>query len=140
MQTKYKTCDTKWTEDKYISELTRIYDFFIANKKKVFFKDYYGDPKTVKEIPFNSLRQYYKKHESSIILYDNIVALLQSRLVSYTLDGTFKASGFVQFLMKNWYSDDYKDKTEQKVEVTTKDIKFKFGNVEEEEEENEQED
>jgi hypothetical protein len=135
-----QTCPFKWYEQDYIDTLLRIKEWFINNTTAIYFKEYFIDfkrPELDKDIPWNTLRQQYMKYESAVELWEEIVTMQEIRIIKWTIAGHIKSPAFGQFLLRTKH--DYIETTKQQVEVTSKDIRFNFGNLEDTNEKNETE-
>lgn len=117
----------KFTEEIVYKFLDNIFGWLQEHPESVFLEEYYLDPETDKTVPFGSLRNLYNKWESCEEVRTAIKKILEIRLVKAALTGKYKEN-MTKFLLINNY--DYKDKTEQDIVLSTKEIKFKFGNPE----------
>lgn len=117
----------KYTEEKLINFLDNMFQWFLNNPDKIFMEEYYMDPETDKSIPYGSLKKTYGRHESCDEIRAAIKKVLEIRLARAALTGKFKEN-FTKFLLINNFG--YKEKVEQDVILSSKEVKFDFGNPE----------
>lgn len=115
-----------------------IINWFIENPDAIFLQEYFFDENTPKTIPYGSLKMTYGRHESSDDLHDALKSMLEVRIFKAGWSKT-KDANLTKFALMHNYN--WKEKTEQDVTVSTKEVKFDFPNPElrlpEKEEENE---
>ena len=118
----------KWQEEDYVKQITMMRDWFKVNLNAIYFKEYYLDDETIPSriIPWNSLRQMHQQHASAVELWSEIVSIQELRIMKWTITGRIKSPAFGQFLLKCQHK--YTETVRQEIEVTSKDLKFKFGN------------
>ena len=128
----------KYTEERLINFLDGMFQWITSHPTVCFMEEYYLAEDTDKSIPFGSLKKTYGRHETCDEIREAIKKVLEIRLAKAALNGTHKEN-FTKFLLMNNFG--YKEKTEQDITLSTKEVKFKFGNKElqqpEKEEDNE---
>jgi len=117
----------KYTEEVIINFLDGMFQWFLTNPDKIFMEEYYMDPGTDKSIPYGSLKKTYGRHESCDEIRAAIKKVLEIRLAKAALSGVYKEN-FTKFLFINNFG--YKEKVEQDVILSSKEVKFDFGNPE----------
>lgn len=117
----------KYDEQCIFKELCNILEYVIKNEGVTHFMQYYLDPLTEKKIPYGSLKATYGRHPICDGVRSEIKAILEFRLEILALNNKTNAN-FTRFVLQNNYG--WKERTEQDITVSTKEIKFNFGNPE----------
>jgi len=117
----------KYDEQCIYNFLDTIFKYVLDNEDVIYLEEYYSDPNTEKTIPWGSLKATYGRHSSCDEIREAIKKILEIRLVKSALHNKTNAN-FTRFILQNNYG--WKEKTEQDITLSTKEVKFAFGNPE----------
>ena len=127
----------KWTEEALMAVYQNMYDWFDSHPDAVFIGEYFHAKDIEQMISYNTLRYTKGRFPSCDDAMEFIWSLLEIRLVKAGLSGKFK-EGLTKFVLSNKHG--WKEKTEQDIVVSTKEVSFKYANPELEEPEKDRDD
>lgn len=117
----------KWTEEALMTVYQSMYDWFDTHPEAVFIGEYFHAKDIEQTISYNTLRYTKGRFPSCDDAMEYICSLLEIRLIKAGLSGKFK-EGLTKFVLANKHG--WKEKTEQDIVVSTKEVKFEWGNPE----------
>lgn len=116
----------KRNDEDYLKQWEEIFKWFIRNPNQLHLINYYIDPDTIKDIPYESMKWSYNRFKDCGKIKELVDDLRKSR---YEMNGLTNVwnSNMCKFLMINHFRDDYKsERTEESVDIKGATLKYKF--------------
>lgn len=134
----YRSKHIIYDEETIFNVLLIIEDWAHRNPTACAFEEYFDDPKNEPVISYRSFRDTYPlRFESCDKLRADLKAMFARRIAKKALEKTYD-SRFAQFELVCNHGGNYRNKIENDITVKSTVTKFKFGNVDEDLEEDKQ--